>query len=97
MNNFERYYQAPEVLREYNFYFAVAREVEVMPEEFLRQLSDEDWYWISRAKGLSLYFIEIFSDKVDWDCISSYQRLPEEFIEAHADQVNGILISQHQT
>ena len=94
--NFVNYYRDPEVLREYDFYFSVAREVEAMPEEFLRQLSDEDWYWISRAKGLSLDFIEKFADLVIWKEISSEQILPESFIEKYADRVNWICISEHQ-
>jgi hypothetical protein len=74
----------------------------LMPEQELReyisnnQLTEVDWYYISKCQNLSETFIHKHKDLVDWDYISKYQNLSESFIEEHKDLVYWICISKYQ-
>jgi hypothetical protein len=60
------------------------------------QLTEVDWYWISRYQKLSESFIHEHKDLVGGWYISIYQKLSESFIEEHKDLVKWDLISQYQ-
>jgi len=59
-------------------------------------LSNIDWYNISKYQKLSESFIKEFKDHVDWYNISSYQKLSDEFIREFKDKVGWSCISSYQ-
>jgi hypothetical protein len=62
----------------------------------INQLSEDDWYYISRYQTLSEDFIREFQDKIYWEFISWYQKLSEEFIKEFQDKVDWYYISGYQ-
>lgn len=60
------------------------------------ELTDINWYNISKHRKLTEDFIEKYADKVDWYHISSKQMISEEFIEKYTDEVNWKHISEFQ-
>ena len=64
--------------------------------EFIYEVSEVNWDYISIHQKLSEEFIKENFDKVNWDYISIHQKLSEEFIKENFDKVNWDFISQYQ-
>jgi len=59
-------------------------------------LTEKEWFIVSKVGSLSEEFIKKYQDKVDWFSISKFQKLSEPFIREFQDYLEWDLISFYQ-